>query len=199
MQTIKGKHIHHLDAADIAAWTASFNHTVVDLGTGDGRFVRHLARQQPDRGVIGVDLAAANLRAASRTATGNALFVVADALALPEELHQVARCITITMPWGSLLRGLLTGHPGLLAGLSAIGANAASLAITLNAAALAEAGSTLAAGSERVAAALREVGITAEPPRQLDASDIRRLPTTWAKRLAFGRDPRAVRIEAVLA
>jgi hypothetical protein len=32
----------------------------------------------------------------------------------------------------------------------------------------------------------------------LGAAELRRMPTSWAKRLAFGRDPRAIRIEAKL-
>ena len=32
----------------------------------------------------------------------------------------------------------------------------------------------------------------------LDAWDLRRCPTTWAKRLAYGRDPRAVCLKAML-
>jgi hypothetical protein len=34
---------------------------------------------------------------------------------------------------------------------------------------------------------------------RLDARELRRCPTTWAKRLAYGRDPRAVFLSAMLA
>ena len=199
MRIVDGKHVRQMDATEVAAWSAGYQATTLDLGAGDGRFVRHLARQHPGCAAIGVDLCAANLQAASRSAAGNALFVVADALALPAELSRVATRVTINFPWGSLLRGLLTGHPGLLAGLAAVGRGETTLEIGLNAGALAEAGWTLAAGSERVTAVLRAAGVTVRATSILGPADLRRWPTTWAKRLAFGRDPRAVRIEATLA
>ena len=199
MRIVEGKHVCRMDAAVVAAWTASYAETTVDLGTGDGRFVRHLATQYPRFGAIGVDLCEANLRTASRAAAANALFAVADALALPEELSRVATRVTINFPWGSLLRGLLSGHAGLLAGLGAIASDRARLEVRLNAGALAETGWTLEAGSARVMAVLRDAGIDVIATSVLDASELRRWPTTWAKRLAFGRDPRAVRIDATLA
>ena len=198
MRTVNGKHVRQMDAAEVAAWAADQRETIVDLGAREGRFTSQLATQ-PGVGAIGVDLCEANLRIASRAAGGNALFVVADALALPGELSRVATRVTVNFPWGSLLRGLLSGHPGLLAGLGAIGRGGTSLEIRLNAGALAEAGWTLEAGSERVAAVLRDAGIHVGATRILGPADLRRWPTTWAKRLAFGRDPRASRIEATVA
>ena len=199
MRIVKGKQVRRMDAAEVAAWAARYPETTVDLGAGDGRFVRHLARQHPGLGAIGVDLCEANLRLGSRAAADNALFVVADALALPAELGRVATHVTVNFPWGSLLRGLLAGHQGLLAGLAAVARGGATLDIRLNAGALAEAGWTLEAGSERVAAVLRDAGVDVRAMSVLGPAELRRWPTTWAKRLAFGRDPRAVRIEGRLA
>jgi hypothetical protein len=68
----------------------------------------------------------------------------------------------------------------------------------LNAGALAEAGWSLESGGERVAGVLREAGLTVTAPQVLGAAELRRSPTTWGKRLAFGRDPRGIRIEAAL-
>ncbi len=198
MRIVNGKHVRQMDEAAVAAWTAGYQETIVDLGTGDGRFVRHLSGQHPGVGVIGVDVCAANLRIASREVVRNALFVVADALALPDELSRVATHVTVNFPWGSLLRGFLTGHPGLLAGLGAVGSGGATLDIRLNAGALGEAGWTLEAGSERVTLLLRDAGLHVGPTRVLGPADLCRWPTTWAKRLAFGRDPRAIWIDATL-
>lgn len=73
------------------------------------------ARREPDTLVIGVDAAAAamaesSIRAARLIRKGglpNALFVVAAAERPPAELTGVAAEATITLPWGSLLRGSL--------------------------------------------------------------------------------------------
>lgn len=202
MQIVNGKTVRHVGAAEIAAWAAEYRELTLDLGTGDGRFVGRLAERCPEAGAIGVDLCAANLRAAARTAPANARFVVADALALPEELAGVATRIVVAFPWGSLLRGLVAGHPGLLAGLAMAGRPGAAVEIEviLNAGALAEAGCPFAAGGERVAATLRAAGFRPGRPQALGPADLRQaaVATTWAKRLAFGRDPRAIRLAGAL-
>jgi 16S rRNA (adenine(1408)-N(1))-methyltransferase len=198
MRVVNGKRVHELDAAAVAAWAAHYDSITVDLGTGDGRFVSGQAQRQPSIGFIGVDLCDANLRAGSRALPGNGLLVVADALALPEEMKGVASRVTVNFPWGSLLRGLLDGHPGLITGLGTVSKGRAILEVSLNGGALAEAGWALERGAERVKQVLRNLGASVEATRVLGPDDLRRRPTTWAKRLAFGRDPRAVTIEATL-
>ncbi|MBA2518222.1 MAG: class I SAM-dependent methyltransferase [Chloroflexia bacterium] len=186
------------DAATIAAWAAGYDAVMVDLGTGDGRFVYDQARRCPRRAVIGVDTCLGNLRRSARSTPDNARFVVADGLALPPELHRLATAATINFPWGSLLTGLLDGDAGLLTGLRVLGRNGMLLAVRLNAGALAEAGWELGAAGERVVTTLRHAGFSVGPIRAMGSSMLRDLPTTWAKRLAFGRDPRAIEITAVL-
>lgn len=198
MRTVNGKQTRQMDAAEVAAWAATYKDITIDLGAGDGRFVRHCAEKHPERGAIAIDLCEANLRIASRKAPSNALFVVADALALPGELGGLASRITINFPWGSLLCALVHSDPGLLAGLGAIANGRAILELVLNAGALAEVGWALAPGGERVAAALRTIGASVGEPRFVGPAELRGYPTTWAKRLAFGRDPSAVRIAASL-
>jgi 16S rRNA (adenine(1408)-N(1))-methyltransferase len=198
MQRVNGKDIRAIDAATLAAWTARYREVTLDLGTGDGRFVRQLARRCQAAAAIGVDTCRANLMTGSRRAPENALFLVADALALPDELDGVATRLTVNFPWGSLLRGFVEGHPELLAGLRRVGRAGAALEVTLNAEALAELGWELAAGGERVATVLGRAGFAVGPVEVMGADQLRRWPTTWAKRLAFGRDPRAIRIGAVL-
>ncbi len=198
MRVINGKTTSHMDAAEVAAWMEMHSGITIDLGAGDGRFVRSLAKSRPDRGAIALDLCEANLRAASRTAPANALFVVADALALPDELRGLANRVTVNFPWGSLLRGLIQGEPGLLAGLAALANRQAVIDVVLNGGALAETNWPLEMGAERVVASLRSIGAKVDSPCLVGREDLRDYPTTWAKRLAFGRDPRGVRIVARL-
>ncbi len=198
MRVVTGKQIVQMNALEAARWAGKFQGTIVDLGAGDGRFVQALARQQPGLAAIGIDLIANRMRRASRTAGGNALFVVADALALPAELHGLAQRVTINFPWGSLLHGLLEGHAGLLTGLRAVGCRGASIEVLLNAGALAEAGWTLEAGASRVVEVLHGAEIVIAATRLIGPGELRQARTTWGKRLAFGRDPRAVRIAATL-
>ena len=200
MECIRGKTSAEIDADRLAAAVAGYDGVLIDIGTGDGRYVLHVARTSPTWFAVGVDACRDNLREASRKAPPNALYVIANALALPTmELGGVASKVTINFPWGSLLAGLLDGEPMLLEGLLAISRPGAALEVRLNAGALAEAGYTLKSGGARIRRALHEGGFeVAGESLRLDARELRQCPTTWAKRLAYGRDPRAVCLRAML-
>ncbi len=90
---------------------------VVDIGTGDGRFVYQSARQNPSKFYIGIDantkpLEKISTKATRKPAKGglpNVLFVQAAVENLPEELNAAADEIHIHFPWGSLLRAVAIG------------------------------------------------------------------------------------------
>src|SRR5258706_8137145 len=170
----------------------SYNRIILDLGTGDGRYVHTLAERNPHWFVIGVDSCRENLREYSRTKLPNTLFVIASAQELPHELNGLVSHITINFPWGSLLKSLLDGDPGLLCGLKATACTRASLTVRLNGGALAEQGWSLEAGVEQIYNNLIQAGWHLKSPVLMKAEALRGFSTTWAKRLAFGRDPRAM-------
>lgn len=111
----------------------------MDIGTGDGRFVYQLARQNPNRFYIGIDANAAALKEISTKATrkpakgglNNVLFVQAAVENLPEELNGVADEIHIHFPWGSLLRAVATGDKDVLENLRRICAHDCLLEIVI--------------------------------------------------------------------
>lgn len=164
---------------------------LLDIGTGDGRFVQAMAEAQPKRFVIGVDACRENLVATSRNTPKNALFVIANAEALPRELNRLANHITINFPWGSLLDGLLNDEESLMNGLLRVTKPGAKIELRLNSSALAQAGWTLEAGAERVQDVLLANGFSMQSPRLMLSEELASVPTSWAKRLAYGRDPRA--------
>ena len=192
METIRGKHCYEITTDKILARAAVYHDVLIDLGTGDGRFVLREALAHPVQYVIGIDACRDNLREASRRAPDNALFLIANALALPAELAGLASAITINFPWGTLLTGLLEDDSPLLALLASLARPGATLDIRLNGGALAEAGWSLEAGAHQAQRLARAVGFRLAAPRLLVVDDLRACPTTWARRLAFGRDPRAL-------
>jgi 16S rRNA (adenine(1408)-N(1))-methyltransferase len=197
MEIIRGKASHGMDAATLADLVAGYRDVLIDIGAGDGRYVGHVARLDPGHLAIGVDACRENLRDTSRKAPANALFAIANALALPRELDGLAARITINFPWGSLLAGLLAGDPALLAGLGRVASpRGAVLELRLNGGALAEQGCSLEVGGARVRQALRDGGFAVGRAAPLDAAALRACPTTWARRLAHGRDPRALYLRA---
>jgi 16S rRNA (adenine(1408)-N(1))-methyltransferase len=196
VEEICGKRCVAVDRARLLRQLDGYAEVTIDLGTGDGRYVRQIARDRPENFAIGVDACRENLREVSRRAPDNALYLIADALALPADLSGLATRITINFPWGSLLRGLLCGDAGLLTGLRTIArpSSGATLDVRLNDSALAAAGWTLAGGGVRVEAMFRASGFAPEPAIALDNAALRACPTTWAKRLAHGDSGRALQI-----
>lgn len=99
---------------------------IVDLGTGDGRAVLALAAADPRALALGIDANAAAMAEASRraarvrTSLPNAVFLLGAAERLPGPLGSAADGVTITMPWGSLLRGVLGHDAAVLAGIASI-------------------------------------------------------------------------------
>jgi len=196
METIRGKHTSFIDSSALFEYLDGYEAVHVDIGTGDGRFVQHIAQTRPNyRFVIGIDACRENLHEVSRRVSANTLFVIANALALPQELYGIATQITINFPWGSLLSGLTTNDPALMAGLVALCRPNAGLEVRLNAGALAEIGWSLDEGSSRIRDVLAENGFQMRLAVALTAADLKSCPTTWARRLAFGRDPRAVYLQ----
>jgi hypothetical protein len=147
--------------------------------------------------VIGIDTCRENLRKVSRTSLTNALYVIANAEALPAELSGLASHITVHFPWGSLLTGLLTGGSKVIENLRMIAQPGATLAIVLNSSALLKEGLSLEQGGAMVRRAFQLSGFDVKPPVTLDAEAIHRYPTTWAKRMGYGRNPQALSISAI--
>ncbi len=192
MEIIRGKHASFLDASGLAERLSGTHMVHIDIGTGDGRFVQHVAQADSSRFVIGIDACRENLQDVSRRAPANALFVIANAQALPEELSALASHISINFPWGSLLAGLLSADEGLLHGLARIGQPNARLDVRLNGGALAEQGWSLEDGAARIHDVLAACGFRMATASALSSGELKIFPTTWAKRIAFGRDPRAM-------
>lgn len=179
MESIQGQRALRIDAPALIERLAGYQEVLLDIGAGDGRFVRQMAAECSARFAIGVDACRENLRANSRVAPANALYLIADARALPCALDQRATHITINFPWGSLLSGLLAGEARLLERLAAV-ARPGTLELRLNAGALAEAGSALADGGEQIRQALHTAGFHVPPPAEIGPHELRACPTTWA-------------------
>ena len=194
METIRGRKSLELDFNELRERLASYNRIILDLGTGDGRYVHTLAKQHPDWFVIGVDACRENLREHSQAKLQNMLFVIASAQNLPKELNGLVSHIAINFPWGSLLESLLAADPILMRELKSVSRPRASLKLRLNSGALAEAGKTLETGTDRIYYNLLQAGWQLEHPTLIDAYALKKFPSTWAKRLAVGRDPRAMKI-----
>jgi 16S rRNA (adenine(1408)-N(1))-methyltransferase len=194
METIRGKLSLDLDSTALRARLEDYTTAMLDLGTGDGKFAFCHAEGFPQRFIIGLDSCRENLRGFSRARLPNLLYVIASAQALPGELRGLISHVTINFPWGSLLQSLLTGDPRLMRGIETVICPAAKMDVRLNGGALAEAGWAFEDGVERVRENFLRAGWRMSQPVPMGTGALRAFPSTWAKRLAFGRDPRAFQV-----
>jgi len=112
---------------------------IIDIGTGDGRFVYQSARRNPNKFYIGIDPNTRPLekisekihRKPAKGGAPNVLFVQSSIEDLPAELDGVANEVHIHFPWGSLLRAVAVGEVDVLRNVRRICAVAALLEIVI--------------------------------------------------------------------
>ena len=199
METIWGKVSLDLDLNGLKDRLANYDRVILDLGTGDGKFAFHYARAFPSHFVIGVDACRENLHEHSRAKMPNLLFIISSAQSLPPELNGMVSHITINFPWGSLLASLLTADSEFMCALESVARSFTAMGVRLNGGALAEQGWTLEAGAKQIYDNLIQAGWRLKTPVVMNAGALRNFPSTWAKRLAFGRDPRAMELTGYMA
>lgn len=182
----------------------SLNHTgegvVVDIGTGDGRFVYRLAAENPNKFYIGVDANAAPLEKISMKATrkpakgglANVLFIQAAIENLPEELTKTADEIHIHFPWGSLLQAVALGDENALRSLRRIAAPECILEIIIGVDEQRDRTEIERLGLPRFSADYLQktlipkyeaAGFEPVESGRLNPSEWSRLETSWARRL----------------
>ena len=152
------------------------------------------ARSRPDTFVIGIDADAASMREASRRAARivrrggvpNARFIVSSVEALPSELSAIADSVTVHFPWGSLLRGLLTGDGQIVDPIVRLARPGAcvTLLVSVTDTERATGLRSLSAETARdVAEALSARGMRIVECRPATDDDLGDSHSTWAKRL----------------
>jgi 16S rRNA (adenine(1408)-N(1))-methyltransferase len=207
----RGKKVEELDVAALRAAIAG-RRVVVDLGAGDGRWAYRHASSRPDEFVIGIDPVAENMREVSaraarreRGGADNVLFSVASVERVPPELLRIADEVQVTLPWGSLMRGLITGDAAVLTGVASLAKPGARVRIVLNTRIFddpvpLDARDLPEATPEHVRGALAEpyarAGLRLIDAGWMDADAVAALETTWGKRLSHRRPPRSLLIVA---
>lgn len=101
---------------------------IIDIGTGDGRFVYQSARLNPKKFYIGIDpnvrpLAKISEKIYRKPAKGgapNVLFIQAAVEDLPAELDGVADEVHVHFPWAGLLHAVATADASVLRNLRRI-------------------------------------------------------------------------------
>jgi 16S rRNA (adenine(1408)-N(1))-methyltransferase len=137
---VLGKKTAPFDAAELNARVAAATSVLVDVGTGQGKFILDAARDAPETLCVGIDAVAENMAKAARAAGAsakkggapNALFVRGAAEALPGPFPGIADTLTVQYPWGSLMRIVSEPTVDGLVGLRALCRPGAALSVLLN-------------------------------------------------------------------
>ena len=158
----------------------------------------------PDRLFIGIDSNAENLakyshKAAQKPAKGgapNALFVHANCERLPDELCSVAQEFSVLLPWGSLLKAVALPDLAVLQGFRHMCTDQATLKVVFGYDQCREPGITTSLDLPPLTCEYLETSLIpcyaeagfAVQVRRMDSIELRDIPTTWAKRLSYGKD-----------
>jgi 16S rRNA (adenine(1408)-N(1))-methyltransferase len=211
---IRGKAAPTMTRAELDALIAQHDAVTIDLGAGDGKFALRYAIAHPKRLVIAVEPVRENVRESSakaakkpdRGGAPNALYVAASIEQLPPELRGVADEILITLPWGSLMRGIILADAAVLAAIASLGRNGARVRIVLNTRIFDDPvpvdardlpNLTPEYARATLGPAFATTGMHIEEARWLTPEEAAALNTTWAKRLSHRSPPRSLLIEAV--
>lgn len=216
MIVVEGKRRREMGAGELAERIerAGTIRTVVDVGTGDGRFAYAYASTHPEAFVVGVDAIAerleeVSLKAARKPAKGgrpNVAFARASVEEPPAELRDSADEVFVLLPWGALLVGTMLADSTVMTGLAALAKpSGADLTIVFNAEVWEDSTPkdmadlppvTVDYVEQVLAPRYASFGIAVEDVHEMTQGEIKDLPTTWARKLAHGRHPKFVLVHA---
>ena len=215
MIVVRGKQTTEIDAEQLAAMIAPYASVTIDVGTGDGRFAYRYASAHAGRFVIGIDPVAENLREMSAKAArkpergglANVLYAAASIEHMPAELRGVADEIFVTLPWGSLMRGIILADDAVLGPFASLARDGAALRIVLNTRIFDDPAPidvrdlpdlTPDYVRDTLAPAFARHGIAIIETRFMNAEEVAAIETTWAKRLSQRHPPRSVLIDGTV-
>jgi 16S rRNA (adenine(1408)-N(1))-methyltransferase len=168
----------------------------VDVGAGDGGYVLHRARTEPDTFAIAIDASADALASgawrAKRARLTNAAFLVEGVERLPAELAGVANEVTIHFPWGSLLRGLVDASSSVVGPISRLMKAGAELRVLMSAVGRDGLGELTPSTITSTYGAYAEHRLRLIDAEWASDAIVAESRSAWAKRLAVGRARQAV-------
>lgn len=210
LHVVRGKRIVPVDGRTLHEHATDSDRVIVDFGAGDGRWVYRLARAHPTWTCMALDADAAGMAETSRRAarkparggTPKAWFVRAALEALPEVLPGLADELHVHLPWGSLLRAVLTPEAAALRRIVRLCRPGAAVCVRINAAVLDDAVmlgrlGLPAAGKQTLETRLG-AGYAAAGIRVTIAEGEFDVMTSWARRLGAGRPLRILALDGIV-
>jgi len=174
---------------------------IVDIGTGDGSFALSMAKKHPDRYIIGIDpnhqnLAKTSLKSQpspSKDSLPNLLFVLASVQDLPSQIDGIANQVFINFPWSGLMQSLLLADTITWQNIGRICQPGALIEIIFSYDQVRDAKLGLPQINPDyihidLAPRLHDLGFGVTGFSAVSQSELKSFPSSWAKKLAFGKD-----------
>lgn len=179
---------------------ADFDELIIDLGTGNGKFVYDMAINNPDILFIGIEPTASNLyeysKKVNKNKLNNLIYIITSIENLGNDLNGIADKVYINFPWGSLLEAVVKDMPELLGKIAQLGKKEAEFNFTF-------AYSTIHEPNEiekrnlplltddylmtKLTDIYKYAGLIIQTCTNLKPQDINKFGTLWAKKLYLGK------------
>lgn len=177
---------------------------VLDIGTGDGDFVYKLAKDNPDKLIIGLDSNHSALikqslkinKNVSRGGLRNALFVLGTAEDIPEEFQGKVNQVFINFPWGKLLHDVVMVDYNLWKGIYKSTQKDSIIEVifgydknydTKELKRLELKELSIEYIKQSMLPALKRFNFNKVELTEINTTKLRHYPTSWSKRLSFGK------------
>lgn len=212
MRLVKGNNLIEVGRDEFVEVVKGYSQVVLDLGTGDGRFVYEKALDNKDTLYIGVDPSQKQLEIYSKRAVRkkleNVLFVVGSVENIPEELEGLVDKIYVILPWGTLLQSFVLPDEKTLGNIKKLLKGVGGcLEIVLGYAFEAEPSETERLNLPEINENLLRSELTARfggvgfkllKLKELEREDLLKFETTWSKKLKFGKERALFHLEFIL-
>ncbi|MFC1755838.1 methyltransferase domain-containing protein [Patescibacteria group bacterium] len=201
MNVVLGNKKIEIDKKELNELTKCYEGVIIDLGTGDGRFVFKNALKEKDFFFMGIDPSEKQLleysKKAVRKKLPNLMYVVGSVEQLPIELENVAQKIYINLPWGSLLSSVVNPNKEIVKNIGNLLKKSGSLEITVGYHEQSEPSETERLNlpdlnedyiNSGLAPVYKECGFELSNLEKIEKKDLKKIETTWSKKLSFGKD-----------
>jgi len=199
MIAVVGNKKQEISKIELNELIKNFEKVILDMGTGDGRFIYKNALKSPTNLYIGLDPAEKQLEIYSKEANKkrlkNSLFVVGSIENIPNELSFIDK-VYVNLPWGTLLKKMVKVESQVMENLHNLLKNDGEMEVIFGYVPELEPSETErlelpkieeASDIAQIFSSFKEHFSIVEM-RKLSKKDLGNLETTWAKKLKFGRD-----------
>ncbi len=205
IEVIQGKKSEFMTFSEIKTVASGYKKVILDLGTGDGKFVYENAKNIGGYFWLGIDpnrsalekYSAKIYKKESKGGLSNAMYIISSIETLPEEMNDFFDEIYINYPWGSLLKHTVQGSNHVIKNLVRVAKNKSRLTMYFN------------YNSKYEPTKMEELeipdlsdeyinnimipkykssDIQITSYKQLGNEDIKSVNAKWGKKLAFGRE-----------